>query len=143
VTRSFTSSIYHLDPVIILEAAPWMSSKTVERAFHKAQIKTLGSGGGRPPSEKNLKPLRFVIGRIEHVAKFEDGNSPPGALEDIVGLELVARYPWYRKMPNGTELVSEWNETYPDWSHESDTRRFWRDYHRIKGTVAAGPPYQR
>lgn len=142
VTRSFPSSMYHSDTLITVEASPWVSSKTVERAFRKAQIKTLGSSGGRPPSEKNLKLLRFVIERIEHLGTFEEGKMPPEAPDHMVGLELVAQYPWYRKMPNGKELVGEWNETYPQWSYGDDTRRFWRDYKRIKKIIAFGPPYE-
>ena len=142
VTRSFPSSMYHLDTLITVEASPWVSSKTVEKAFRKAQIKTLGSGGGRPPGEKNLQLLRFVIERIEHLPRLDGGNNPLGAPEHMVGTELVAQYPWYRKMPNGKELVGEWNETYPQWSYGDDTRRFWRDYKRIRKIIAFGPPYE-
>jgi len=147
VTRSFAGSMYHYDVLITIEASPWVSSRVVERAFRKAQIKTLGSGGGRPPGKKNLKLLRFVTERIEHLGTFVEGKRPLGAPEHMVGLELVAQYPWYRKMPNGKELVREWNETYetyPKWKYDGDdrTRRFWRDYHRIKKSVAVGPPYQ-
>jgi hypothetical protein len=142
VIRSVASSMYHYDTLITVEASPWVSSRTVERAFRKAQIKTPGFGGGRPPGEKNLKLLRFVIERIEHMGPFEEGNRPPGVPEHMVGFELVAQYPLYRKMPNGNGLVHEWNETYPQWSYVDDTRRFWRDYHRIKKTVAFGPPYK-
>jgi hypothetical protein len=55
------------------------------------------------------------------------------------------------KMPKGKVLVKEWNETHnethPEWVYrtslgEPDTRRFWRDYNRIKKTIAVGPPYQ-
>jgi hypothetical protein len=142
VTRSFPGSMYHRDVLITIEASPWVSSKMVERAFRRAQIKTLGSGGGRPPGEKNLKLLRFVIERTEPLGMLEDGRRPPGAPEHMVGLELVAQYPLYRKMPNGKELVREWNEKYPQWSYGDATRRFWRDYHRIKKAVAVGPPYE-
>jgi hypothetical protein len=142
VIRSFPISMYHYDTLITVEASPWVSSKTVERAFRKAQIKTLGSGGGRRTGEKNLKLLRFVIERIEHLGMFEEGKRPPGAPEGMAELELVAQYPRYRKMQNGKELVSEWNETNPQWSYGNDTRRFWRDYNRIKKLVAFGPPYQ-
>jgi hypothetical protein len=73
---------------------------------------------------------------------FEESNRPPGTPEHMVRLELVAQYPLYKKMPNGNGLVSEWNETYPQWSYGDNTRRFWRDYHRVKKTVAFGPPYK-
>ena len=110
-----------------------MSSKTVERAFRKAQIKTLGSSGGRPLGKRALKLLRFVIERIEslgieELGKLEEGKRPPGAEEGMSGLELVTRYPWYRKMPNGKGLVREWNETSPKRGGYGDnTRWFWKD----------------
>ena len=55
---------------------------------------------------------------------------------------MIAHYPLYRKMPNGKQLVSEWNKTYPQWSYGDETGRFWKDYHRVKKSVALGPPYQ-
>jgi hypothetical protein len=50
-------------------------------------------------------------------------------------------------MPKGKVLVKEWNETHPELAYrtsvgEPETRRFWRDYNRIKKTIAVGPPYQ-
>jgi hypothetical protein len=148
VTRSFPSSMYHFDTLITVEASPWVSSRTVERAFRKAQIKTLGSDRGRPLGKKNLKLLRFVIRRIESLGKeelgmIEKGMSPPRAPKGRGMLELVTQYPLYRKMPNAKEIVSEWNETNPpQWSYGDDTRRLWKDYHRIKKSVAFGPPYR-
>jgi hypothetical protein len=133
--------MYHFDTLITVEASPWVSSKTVERAFRKAQIKTLGSGGGRRTGEKNLKLLRFVVERMEPLGMLEEGKRPSRAPESMAELELVTQL-WYMKAPKGKELVSEWNETYPQWSYGDDTRRFWRDYHRIKKSVAFGPPYQ-
>jgi hypothetical protein len=141
VIRSFPSSMYHFDTLITVEASPWVSSKTVERAFRKAQIKTLGSSGGRPPGEKNLKLLRFVIEQMEPLGLLKEGKRPPGAPEGMTELELVTNL-WYMKAPKGKELVREWNETYPQWSYKDDTRRFWRDYNRIRKAVAVGPPYQ-
>jgi hypothetical protein len=150
VTRSFSSSMYHSDTLITVEASPWISPRTVKRAFRKAQIKTLGDGGRRT-GEKHLKLLRFVIERIEwlgseELGMLDEGKRPPGAPKRLWGLELVAQYPWYRRMPKGKEIVREWNETYPQWSYKdngkADTRRFWRDYHRIKKSVAFGPPYK-
>jgi hypothetical protein len=141
VIRSFPSSMYHYDTLITVEASPWVSSRTVERAFRKAQIKTLESGGGRPLGKKNLKLLRFVIERMEPLGMLEDGKRPSRAPEGMAELELVTQL-WYMKAPKGKELVSEWNETYPQWSYGDDTRRFWRDYNRTKKSVAFGPPYQ-
>jgi hypothetical protein len=148
VTRSFPSSMYHHDTLITVEASPWVSPKTVEKAFRKAQIKTLGSSGGRPLGKRALKLLRFVIERIESLSieelgQLEEGKKPPGAPKGLWGLELIAQYPWYRKMPNGRRLVREWNETSPKkWSYGDNTRWFWKDYHRTKKAVAFGPPYQ-
>lgn len=139
--RQFKGSMDHRDCLITVEASPWVSSKTVERAFRKAQIKTLGSGGGRPPGEKNLKLFRFVTEQIEPLGLLEEGKRPPKAPEYLMEIELVANH-WYMKVPKGKDLVREWNETYPQWSYGGDTRRFWRDYNRIRKTVAVGPPYQ-
>ena len=73
VTRSFPSSMYHLDALITVEASPYVSSKTVEKAFRKAQIKSLGSSGGRRPGE-GLRLLRFVMERIEPLGMEELGS---------------------------------------------------------------------
>jgi len=141
VIRSFPTSMYHRDTLITVEASPWVSSRTVERAFRKAQIKTLGSSGGRPPGEKNLKLLRFVMERTEPLGLLKEGKRPPDAPEGMTELELVTNLR-YMKVPKGKELVREWNEMYPQWSYKDDTRRFWRDYNRIRRAVAVGPPYQ-
>jgi hypothetical protein len=135
VIRSFPSSMYHSDTLITIEAAPWVSSKTIEKAFRKAQIKSMGTKGNRRPSEKNLRLFRFIIERIEPLGLFEKGKRPPGAPEGMVELELVTNLQ-YMKVPEGKELVSEWDETYPHWSYRGDTRRFWRDYNRIRKTIS-------
>jgi hypothetical protein len=142
VTRSFPSSMYHLDALITVEASPWVSAKTVEHAFRRAQIKTLGSSGGRRPGEKNLMLLRFVTERTKPLGLLAEGKRPSGAPERMTELELVTNHR-YMKVPNGKELVSEWDQIYPRWSYKGDTRRFWRDYKRIRRTVAVGPPYER
>jgi hypothetical protein len=77
------------------------------------------------------------------IHSLEEGKKPPRAPEHREKLELVAYYPWYRKMPNGKKLVSEWNEKYPQWSYGDDTRCFWKDYHRTKKSLAFGPPNPR
>jgi hypothetical protein len=141
VTRSFSSSMYHSEALITIEASPLLSSRTVEQAYRKAQVETLGSSGGRRSGEKNLKLLRFVIERTEPLGMLEEGKRPPGAPEHMTELELVTNL-HYMKAPKGKELVSEWNATYPQWSYGDDTRRFWRDYHRIRKSVAFGPPYK-
>jgi len=48
-------------------------------------------------------------------------------------------------MPAGKDLVSEWNDAHPQWPYKTsvgdpNTRQFWRDYNRIKRTIAVGPP---
>src|SRR5215207_5305924 len=98
VTRSFPSSMYHHDALITVEASPWVSSKTVGQAFRKAQVKTLGSRGGRPLGKRALKLLRFVIERIESLSieelgQLEEGKRPPGAPKEKGWqvLELVAQ----------------------------------------------------
>ena len=133
--------MYHRDTLITIEAAPWVSSKTVEKAYRRAQIKTLGTKGGRPPSKKNLRLFRFVTDRMEPLGLLEEGARLPGAPEDASEIELIVAQR-YMKVPKHRELVREWNETYPEWSYEIGTGRFWRDYNRIKKTVAIGPPYK-
>jgi hypothetical protein len=96
----------------------------VKKAYRKAQIKVMGTSGGTPPRSKNLKLFRFVTNRVE----------PTGT-------------PGYTRMPNGKGLVSEWNEAHPEWAYKDsvgdlNTRQFWRDYNRIRKTIAVGPPYQ-
>ncbi len=140
-TRTFWSSMYHRDTLITIEASPWVSSNTVEKAFRKAQIKTLGSKGGRPPSVKNLRLFRFVTERIEPLGLFKEGKRRPGAPEHTRKIELIAGQ-WYRKDPKARDLVREWNETYPHWRYEPGTGQFMKDYKRMRKTVAHGPPYQ-
>jgi hypothetical protein len=144
VTRSFPSSMYHHDVLITVEASPWVSSRTVEKAFRKAQAKTLGSRGGRRIGEKNLKLLRFVIEHTELLRMLEGGRRPPDAPDHLRELELVTNLP-YMKVPNLRELVSGWNATNatnPKWIYKKGTSRFWRDYKRARKIVAFGPHYQ-
>jgi hypothetical protein len=144
VTRSFPYSMYHHDALITVEASPWVSSRTVEKAFRKAQAKTLGSRGGRRIGEKNLKLLRFVIEHTELLRMLEGGRRPPDAPDHLTELELVTNLP-YMKVPNLRELVSGWNATNatnPKWIYKKGTSRFWRDYKRARKIVAFGPHYQ-
>ena len=130
VTKSFRSSrqlldggawaTEHLDATIDVTAAAWVPSKTVAKAYRKAQVEVLGSNGGKPPGLKNLELFRFVTKRV-----------PAGI----------------KVMPEGKKLVSEWNEAHPQWPYktsvgELNKRQFWRDYKRIKRTIAVGPPYE-
>ena len=96
----------------------------MKKGYRKAQTELTGTGGGKAPSSKNLRLFRFVTERVE-------STSTRG----------------HTRMPKGKTLVSEWNETYPEWAYKTsvgdpDTRRFWRDYNRIRKTIAVGPPYQ-
>lgn len=104
----------YLDATIDVKAAAWVPSRTVARAYRKAQIEVLGSSGGKPPGLKNLELFRFVTKRM-----------PAG----------------FEVMPEGNKLVSEWNEVHPQWAYKN-TRQFWRDYRRIERTIAVGPPYK-
>ena len=120
-----TTSQEYIDARVIIEASPWVSSETVKKGYRKAQIKVMGTSGGKAPESKNLRLFRFVIERLEPTSTSE-----------------------YTRMPNGKSLVSEWNEAYPEWAYKTsvgdpDTRRFWRDYNRIRKTIAVGPPYRR
>jgi len=129
-----TSIPRHIDARIIITASPWVPARTVISNYRKAQIKVLGSSGGKPPSEKNLRLFRFVIERIQSL-------SAPAAET------IVSRAPGRVRMPRGNELVGEWNETYPQWAYKTsvgdlNTRQFWRDFKRIEKTIAVGPPYQ-
>jgi hypothetical protein len=124
----------HIDATITITAAPWVSSRTVTRAYRKAQTQTMGSSGGKPPGLKQLTLFRFVVGRIElsNERTTQEGSASADA---------------YIRMPEGKRLLSEWKEAYPQWAKTEDgdlitTRRFWRDFHRIKKTIAVGPPYR-
>jgi hypothetical protein len=128
-----TSGLRHLDATILITASPWVPMATVTRAYREAQTKILGSRGGKPPSAKNLQLFRFVIERIQSLSE--------PAVEAI-----ASRAPGGARMPEGKGLVSEWNQTYPKWAYKTsgdlNTRQFWRDFHRIKKTIAVGPPYR-
>jgi len=124
----------HIDATITITASPWVPARTVTRAYREAQTKILASDGGKPPSVKNLRLFRFVIGRIQ-------------SLSEPAAEAIASRGPGRARMPEGEELVGEWNETYPQWAYKTsvgdlNTRRFWRDFKRIEKTIAVGPPYQ-
>src|SRR5215204_7297643 len=65
--------------VVTLEIAPWVSAKTVDRAYRSAQRRILRRDN-RLMGEKNLKLFRFVTARLEPTGLFEDGEPqfPPG-----------------------------------------------------------------
>jgi hypothetical protein len=109
----------YIDAKRIIEASPWVSSETVRKQYRKAQIKVMGTSGGKAPGLKHLRLFRFVTKRVEPMCT--RGSA---------------------RMPNGKSLVREWNEANPQWKAYKDTRRFWRDYNRIKRTIVVGPPYQ-
>jgi hypothetical protein len=129
-----TSVPLHLDATIIIVASPWIPTRPVTSNYRQAQIKILGSSGGKPPSVKNLQLFRFVIERIQ-------------SLSEPAAEAIASRAPGRARMPEGKELVGEWNETYPQWAYKTsvgdlNTRLFWRDFKRILKTIAVGPPYQ-
>lgn len=145
VTSSFRSSeelldatttiTEHLDATITITASAWVPSRTVTKAYRKAQTKIMGSSGGKPPGPKNLRLFRFVTEQIQPSSERATQEGPSST-------------PKYIKTSEGKRLVSEWNEAHPQWAYKTsvgdlDTRRFWRDYNRIKKTIAVGPPYQR
>jgi hypothetical protein len=143
VTRYFPSSMYHhpdRDVLITIEASPWISSRSVARAFRRAQIKTLGSSAGSSPGEKNLKLLRFVIERTDPLGILEAGSRLPKDTMHRTEDELITNLQ-YVKVPEGKELVKEWNEMYPEWSYGGNTKNLRRDFNRIRKSVAIGPPY--
>ena len=84
------------------------------RAYRKARVEVLGSNGGKPLGLKNLELFRFITKRV-----------PAG----------------FGVMPEGKKLVSEWNQSHPQWPYKN-TRGFWREYNRVKKTIAVGPPYK-
>jgi hypothetical protein len=98
-----TSVPRHIGATITITASPWVPTRSVTSNYRKAQTKILGSSGGKPPGEKNLKLFRFVIERIQ-------------PLSDPAAEAIALRAPGHVRMPEGTELVSEWNKTYPQWA---------------------------
>ncbi len=149
--RAMTSlqfSPQHLGATITVEASPWVSSKAVERLFCKAQIQVMGTSGGRPPGQKNLKLFRFVAERIEIADRSETDEKPPTPSADVIVAPDNMEHPCDLKTHDGKVIVDEWNKAYPEWAYKTsagdlNTRLFWRDYNRIKRTIAVGPPYQR
>lgn len=124
----------YIDATINITASPWVNSRTVEKAYRKAQIQILGSSGGKRPGLKQLELFRFVTKRIEV-------SNEPAAQEGSGSAQV------YIRMPEGKSLVHEWNQAYPQWAYKTsvgdlNTRQFWRDYNRIRKTIAVGPPYQ-
>jgi hypothetical protein len=114
----------YIDSKVIIEASPWVPEERVTKAYRKAKRKAMGTSGGKAPKLKNLILFRFVTEKIEPACR--RGGT---------------------RMPNGKGLVREWNEAHPEWKYKNsvgdlDTRRFWRDYNRIRKTIAVGPPYQ-
>jgi hypothetical protein len=123
----------YIDATINVTASPWVSSRTVTRAYRIAQTEVMGTSGGKPPGLKNLRLFRFVTARIE----------PSSARATR---ERLTSAPGRTRMPDGKRLVREWNEAHPRWAYKTsvgdpNTRLFWRDYNRIRRTIAVGPPY--
>jgi hypothetical protein len=129
--------------VVTLEIAPWVSAKTVDRAYRSAQRRILGHDN-RLMGEKNLKLFRFVTERLEPTGLFEDGEPqfPPGE-EGMIEDELI-RHGAFEKKPTGRELVRKW-AAQPwvhdnGWAYDGDTRTFWRDYQKTKMRLAYSAP---
>jgi hypothetical protein len=129
--------------VIILEVAPWVSAKTVHRAFRAAQSRILGRDN-RPIKEKNLKLFRFVTERLEPTGLFQDSEPqfPPGE-EGMIEDELIA-HGAYEKRPTGSELVREW-DAQPwvqanQWTYRGNARQFLRDYRLTRARIAYSAP---
>ena len=124
---------------IILTVAPWVPADVVRNVYRKAQRKVLG-GDNQPLREKNLKLMRFVTERIDPLGGLQDRRREKGwdwrdAEEEVPWLE-------YETMPSGKELVEEWDsqewvqENPEERAYRGDTRRFWRDYGRVRRAVA-------
>jgi hypothetical protein len=96
-----------------------------------------------PEQQRVVGPLvELLVTTGWSLGMLEESKRPPGAPEHMTELELVTNLK-YTKMPKGKDLVSEWNATYPQWSYGDDTRRFWRDYKRIRESVALALPTNR
>jgi hypothetical protein len=129
-----------------LEAAPWVSAKTVARAYRSAQRRILHRDN-RPIKEKNLKLFRFVTERLEPTGLFEDGTPqyPPGE-EWMIEEELI-KHGAFEKKPTGHELVREW-DAQPwvqdnQWTYDGNTRTLWRDYNQTRLRIAYSAPLLR
>jgi hypothetical protein len=129
--------------VVTLEIAPWVSAKTVDRAYRSAQRRILGRDN-RLIGEKNLKLFRFVTERLEPTGLFEDGEPRfPSGEEGMIEDELI-RHGAFEKKPTGRELVREWDAQ--PWVHDNgrayhgDTRTFWRDYQKTNMRLAYSAP---
>jgi hypothetical protein len=125
--------------VVTLEVAPWVSAKTVHRAYRTAQERILRRDN-RPIKEKNLRLFRFVTERLEPIGLFEEGEPqyPPGE-EWMIEDELIV-HGAFEKKPTGRELVREWDAQpwvqHNQWTYDGNTRRFWRDYNKTKLRLA-------
>ena len=133
--------------LVTLEVAPWVSAKTVDRAYRAAQKRILRRHN-RPVQEKNLSLFRFVTQRLEPTGLFEDGKSRfPSGEEDMAEDELI-RHGDYEKRPTGRELVREW-DAQPwvkrnGWTYGGNSRTFWRDYNKTRIRLAySAPPLRR
>ena len=129
--------------MVTLEVAPWVSAKTVHRAFRAAQSRILDRDN-RPIKEKNLKLFRFVTERLEPTGLFEDGEPrfPPG--EEGMTEDESIKHGAFEKKPTGRELVREW-DALPwvqknQWAYGENTGRFWRDYKHTKLRIAYSAP---
>jgi hypothetical protein len=129
--------------MVTLEVAPWVSAKTVDRAYRTAQKRILRRHN-RSIKEKTLRLFRFVTERLEPTGLFEGGEPryPPGE-EGMIEDELIA-YGAYEKRPTGRELVREW-DAQPwvranQWTYDGNSRTFWRDYNKTRIRLAYSAP---
>jgi hypothetical protein len=129
--------------VVTLEVAPWVSAKSVHRAFREAQSRILNRDN-RPIKEKNLRLFRFVTERLEPTGLLEDGGPqlPPGE-EGMTEDELIV-HGAFEKRPKGRKLVQEWNAQpwvqANQWTYGGSTGRFCRDYHQTRVRLAYSAP---
>jgi hypothetical protein len=132
--------------VVTLEVAPWVSAKTVNRAYRIAQKRILRRDN-RPIKEKNLKLFRFVTERLEPTGLFEYGKPQFPPSEEWMTEDELIKHGDFEKKPTGRELVREW-DALPwvqknQWTYGENTGRFWRDYKHTKLRIAySAPPLQ-
>jgi hypothetical protein len=129
--------------VVTLEVAPWVSAKTLHRAYRIAQKRILDHDN-RHIMEKNLKLFRFVTERLEPTGLLEHGKPQPPPGEEWMTEDESIKHGTFEKKPTGPELVREW-DALPwvqknQWAYGENTGRFWRDYKHTKLRIAYSAP---
>lgn len=110
VHRSMMHSRHYANREIVLRVSPWVHVDTVAKTYKAIQSQTLGHINQRM-GEKNLRLFRFLVECLDSV--------------DLISGD---------RMPDGSKLVAEWNEMYPDWKY-NETKNFWRDFHNAKKSI--------